>query len=44
VFDDDYDEPGERSEKRIEAFLYNIELLFGARKGSVRNAMRKLFK
>ena len=43
VFDDDYDEPGERSENRIKAFLYNAERLLGAEEGSVQKAMIKLF-
>ena len=44
VFDQDYDEPGERSENRIKAFLYNTERLLGAKEGSVQTAMRKLFQ
>ncbi len=44
VFDDDYDEPGERTDKRIQAFLYNTERLLGAEEGSVREAMGKLFR
>ena len=44
VFDSDYDEPGERSENRIKAFLYNTERLLGAEEGSVQTAMRKLFQ
>ena len=44
VFDSDYDEPGERSENRIKAFLYNTERLLGAEEGSVQTAMSKLFK
>lgn len=44
VFDDDYDESKERSEQRIQAFLYNTELLLGAKEGSVSSAMIKLFK
>ena len=56
VFDDDYDQPGERTDirtdlradlradKRIEAFLYNTERLLGAKEGSVQKAMSKLFR
>lgn len=44
VFDGDYDEPGERSGKRIEAFLFNTERLLGAKEGSVQSSMRKLFR
>ena len=44
VFDDDYDEPGEKSSTRIKAFLYNAERLLGAEEGSVQNAMSKLFR
>lgn len=44
VFDDDYDDSKERSKERINAFLYNTELLLGAKKGSVQKVMRKLFK
>ena len=47
VFDDDYDQPCERSgiraDQRIEAFLYNTERLLGAKEGSVQKAMSKLF-
>lgn len=43
VFDNDYDEPGERSDKRIKAFLSNTERLLGAEEGSVQKAMSKLF-
>ena len=43
VFDGDYDEPGEKTEKRIQAFLYNTERLLGAEEGSVQEAMSKLF-
>ena len=55
VFDDDYEQPGERTDirtdlradlradKRIEAFLYNTERLLGAKDGSVQKAMSKLF-
>ena len=44
VFDDDYDQPGERANKRIEAFLYNTERLLGAEAGCVQKAMSKLFR
>lgn len=44
VFEDDYDEDKIRSENRIKAFLYNTELLLGAKEGSVQKAMRKLFR
>ncbi|MBP5607937.1 MAG: TetR/AcrR family transcriptional regulator [Lachnospiraceae bacterium] len=44
VFDDNYDVPGEGSENRIKAFLYNMEQLLGAEEGSVQKAMIKLFK
>lgn len=44
VFDGDYDEPGERIGKRIEAFLFNTERLLGAKEGSVQSSMRKLFR
>lgn len=44
MFDGDYDEPGERSGKRIEAFLFNTERLLGAKEGSVQSSMRKLFR
>ena len=44
VFDDGYDQPGERADKRIEAFLYNTERLLGAKAGSVQKAMSRLFR
>ena len=44
VFDDGYDQPGERADKRIEAFLYNTERLLGAKEGSVQKAMSRLFR
>ncbi len=44
VFDDDYDEDTERVQKRTQAFLYNTEILLGAKEGSVQKAMMKLFK
>lgn len=44
VFDDGYDQQGERADKRIEAFLYNTERLLGAKAGSVQKAMSRLFR
>ena len=44
VFDGDYDQPGERSNKRKEAFLYNTERLLGVEEGSVQKAMSRLFR
>ena len=44
VFDDGYDQQGERADKRIEAFLYNTERLLGAKEGSVQKAMSRLFR
>ena len=44
VFDGDYDQAGERADKRIEAFLYNTERLLGAKEGSVQKAMSRLFR
>ena len=44
VFDGDYDQPGERSNKRKEAFLYNTERLLGVKEGSVQKAMSRLFR
>ncbi|MCR5511708.1 MAG: TetR/AcrR family transcriptional regulator [Lachnospiraceae bacterium] len=43
VFDDDFDESQERVQNRIQAFLYNIELLLGAKEGTVQKSMMKLF-
>ena len=44
AFDDDYDESPESSQKRIEAFLYNVERLLKAKEGSVQTVMKKLFQ
>lgn len=44
VFDDGYDAPGEKKMNRIKAFLYNTELLVGAKEGSVQKAMKGLFR
>ena len=43
VFDDDFDESKERVQNRIQAFLYNMELLLGAKEGTVQKSMMKLF-
>ena len=43
VFDNDYDESEEKAQKRIQAFIYNMERLLGAEEGSVQEAMSKLF-
>ena len=43
AFDDDYDESPESVQKRITAFLYNVERLLGAKEGSVQSVMMKLF-
>lgn len=43
AFDDDYDESPESSKKRIIAFLINTERLLGAKEGSLKKAMMKLF-
>ena len=43
VFDDDFDESQERVQNRIQAFLYNMELLLGAKEGTVQKSMMKLF-
>ena len=43
VFDNDYDEPEEKAQSRIQAFIYNMERLLGAEEGSVQEAMSKLF-
>lgn len=44
VFDDDYDDIKENKDKRIEAFLHNMECLFGAEKGGLQKVMIKLFR
>ncbi len=44
VFDDDYDDIKENKDKRIEAFLHNMECLFGSEKGSLQKVMIKLFR
>ncbi len=44
VFDDDYDAPVEKKRARIKAFLYNTELLVGAKEGSLQKVMSKLFR
>ena len=43
VFDDSYDEEGKKSGDKTEAFLYNTELLLGAKEGSLRNALIRVF-
>ncbi|SCY82497.1 transcriptional regulator, TetR family [Lachnospiraceae bacterium XBB2008] len=43
VFDDDFDESQERVQNRIQAFLYNMELLLGAKEGTIQKSMMKLF-
>ncbi len=42
VFDDSYDEQGKKTGDKAEAFLYNTELLLGAKEGSMRNALLKV--
>lgn len=44
VFDEDYPGDDTDKEKRIKAFLYNMEKLLGAKEGSLQKVMRKLFK
>ncbi len=44
VFDDDYDDIKENKDKRIEAFLHNMECLFGVENGNLQNVMIKLFR
>ena len=44
AFDDDHPGNDADKEKRIKAFLYNMEKLLGAKEGSLQKVMRKLFK
>lgn len=44
VFDEDCPGDDTDKEKRIKAFLYNMEKLLGAKEGSLQKVMRKLFK
>ncbi|MBP1586582.1 MAG: hypothetical protein ILP17_12930 [Lachnospiraceae bacterium] len=44
VFDEDHQGDDADREKKIKAFLYNMEKLLGAKEGSLQKAMRKLFK